>query len=112
MISRISWLFSLIFCQNLLFSQTNPSTPNGQGQGTFQAQGNLPAVGLNNGKPAEAGYPSPDQGGDGIIWDGKSFKVTDLRAIDSKFSVYLNEPEISFAEEKEYAGLFGYFSLL
>jgi len=105
MISRISWLFSLIFCQNLLFSQTNPSTPNGQGQGTFQAQGNLPAVGLNNGKPAEAGYPSPDQGGDGIIWDGKSFKVTDLRAIDSKFSVYLNEPEISFAEEKEYAEL-------
>ena len=105
MISRISWLFCLIFCQNLLFSQTNPSTPNGQGQGTFQAQGNLPAVGLNNGKPAEAGYPSPDQGGDGIIWDGKSFKVTDLRAIDSKFSVYLNEPEISFAEEKEYAEL-------
>ena len=30
-------------------------------------------------------------------------EITDPRLIESKFSAYLNEPEISFEEEKEYA---------
>jgi hypothetical protein len=34
-----------------------------------------------------------------------SFKISDAKLIDSKFSAYLNEPEISFEEEKEYSQL-------
>ena len=49
--------------------------------------------------------PEPSTGLDGVSWDGKSFKVTDIKIIDSKFSAYLNEPEISFEEEKEYSKL-------
>ena len=107
MISRISWLFCLIFCQNLVLSQTNSSTPNGQGQGTFQAQGNLPAVAFPSTSESSSTLASPDSGMDGFTWDGKNFKITDLKIIDSKFSAYLNEPEISFHEEKDYSELIG-----
>ena len=71
--------------------------------GAFQAQGTLPAVNLPTTSEPPGSPPSPDAGMDGFTWDGKNFKVTDLRIIDSKFSAYLNEPEVNFQEEKEYS---------
>ena len=91
--------------QTHLFSQTNPVANSGQGQGSFSAKGDIPAVNLVAPGGSSAGPLSPDSGLDGITWDGKNFKVTDFRVLDSKFSAYLNEPEISVAEEKEYAAL-------
>ena len=92
-----------VFC---LRAQTNSSAGPSQGSGAVQAQGSLPPITIDPSKPASgSSLPTPDSGGDGITWDGKSFKITDFRALDSKFSAYLNEPEISFAEEKEYGEL-------
>lgn len=96
---------ALILLAAHLPGETNNSAPDEKTQGSFQAQGTMPSINpLPTGeKPSLAG--SPDQGIDGYTWDGKNFKITDLRVIDSKFSAYLNEPEVSFAEEKEYSVL-------
>jgi len=104
--SNYLWLLSAgVFFGCLIQAQTNSPNNNPPGGGTFQAQGNLPQLSNDTGKPSSAGLPGGDSGGDGISWDGKNFKITDLRAVDSKFSAYLNEPEISFNEEKEYSEL-------
>jgi hypothetical protein len=83
------------------------SAPSSTGGGGAQAQANatLPSIpsGPSNGAGNPAGIPEPTSGLDGVNWDGKSFKITDPRLIESKFSAYLNEPEISFEEEREYA---------
>lgn len=100
--TAFGWILITVCCIN---AQNKPTAADGQGGGSFQAQGNLPAANLEPAKSSEGKVPTPDAGGDGITWDGKSFKISDLRAVDSKFSAYLNEPEISFAEEKEYAEL-------
>jgi hypothetical protein len=85
------------------------SAPSSTGGGGAQAQANatLPSIpsGPSNGAGNPAGIPEPTSGLDGVNWDGKSFKITDVKIIDSKFSAYLNEPEISYEEEKEYAKL-------
>ena len=85
------------------------SAPSSTGGGGAQAQANatLPSIpsGPSNGAGNPAGIPEPTSGLDGVNWDGKSFKITDVKIIDSKFSAYLNEPEISYEEEKEYADL-------
>lgn len=86
-------------------AQTQAVEPSSKNQGAFQAQGNLPEI-----SPEKMGTPpleklSPDPGLDGFTWDGQRFKITDLKIIDSKFSAYLNEPEISFSEESEYSQL-------
>jgi len=88
-------------------AQTNSQISNSSGGGTFQAQGSLPQLSSAPGKSSAVELPGIDPGGDGISWDGKNFKITDLRAIDSKFSAYLNEPEISYQEEREYSELIG-----
>jgi hypothetical protein len=99
-------LICLLALKASLRAQSNPPAGTSQGAGTVQAQGSLPAINAEPGKSTTGGpLPNPDSGGDGITWDGKSFKITDLRALDSKFSAYLNEPEISYAEEKEYGEL-------
>jgi len=91
--------------QSGLIGQSNGSPPVGVGQA--QATATLPAIpnGGSNSSGVPAGTPEPTAGLDGVNWDGKSFKITDIKIIDSKFSAYLNEPEISYEEEKEYAKL-------
>ena len=91
--------------QSGLIAQSNGSPPTAGGQA--QATATLPAIpnGGGNSAGAPAGTPEPTAGLDGVNWDGKSFKITDIKIIDSKFSAYLNEPEISYEEEKEYAKL-------
>jgi hypothetical protein len=101
----ITLLLGAYLLQNKLVAQTNMSEPNGQGKGTFQAQGNLPQAKLDAASESLGTSLSPEGGMDGFNWDGKNFKITDLKIIDSKFSAYLNEPEISFQEEKEYNDL-------
>ena len=89
-----------------IFGQTNsPSSSDGTGSAKAQASASLPSVSLGNSNSGgtPSGLPEPSTGLDGVSWDGKSFKVTDIKIIDSKFSAYLNEPEISYEEEKEYA---------
>jgi hypothetical protein len=93
---------------NQAVGQTNNSnSSDGAGSAKAQASASLPSVSLGDsnsgGKPS--GSPEPSLGLDGVNWDGKSFKITDIKIIDSKFSAYLNEPEISYEEEKEYAKL-------
>lgn len=93
---------------NQAFCQTNNSNPSdGTGSAKAQASASLPSVPLGNSNSGgtPSGSPEPTLGLDGINWDGKSFKITDIKLIDSKFSAYLNEPEISYEEEKEYAKL-------
>lgn len=81
--------------------------PAAGGAGSFQAQGNLPLpagpAGENQTVPSS--LPTPTPGMDGVSWDGKTYKATDLKPIDAMFSAYLSEPEISYEEEKEYAAL-------
>ena len=91
--------------QSELIGQSNSTPPAGGGQA--QATATLPAIpnGGGNSAGVPAGTPEPTTGLDGVNWDGKSFKITDIKIIDSKFSAYLNEPEISYEEEKEYAKL-------
>ena len=102
---------SFIIVGSLLFvlplgGQTNSPTGDPQGSGALQAQGNLPPITINQENfTSSSGLPKPDSTGDGVTWDGKSFKISDLRVLDSKFSAYLNEPDISFAAEKEYSEL-------
>ena len=89
-----------------IFGQTNsPSSSDGTGSAKAQASASLPSVSLGNSNSGgtPSGLPEPSTGLDGVSWDGKSFKVTDIKIIESKFSAYLNEPEISYEEEKEYA---------
>jgi len=88
-----------------LFSTTNSPSTEEKNQGSFQVQGTLPLVDSSLPKESAGQTGSPDQGIDGYTWDGKNFKITDFRLIDSKFSAYLNEPDVSFAEEKEYSNL-------
>ena len=92
--------------QSSLFAQA-ASSPSSTGGGGAQAQATatLPSIpsGASNSAGTSSGIPEPTAGLDGVSWDGKSFKITDPRLIESKFSAYLNEPEISFEEEKEYA---------
>ena len=91
-----------------IFGQTNShSSSDGTGSAKAQASASLPSVSLGNSNSGgvPSGSPEPSLGLDGVNWDGKSFKVTDIKIIDSKFSAYLNEPEISFEEEKEYSKL-------
>ena len=93
---------------NQTFGQTNNSnSSDGTGSAKAQASASLPSVPLGNSNSGgtPSGSPEPTLGLDGINWDGKSFKITDIKLIDSKFSAYLNEPEISYEEEKEYAKL-------
>jgi len=91
--------------QSELFGQSNGAPPAAGGQA--QATATLPAMpnGGGNSAGVPAGTPEPKSGVDGVNWDGKSFKITDVKIIDSKFSAYLNEPEISYEEEIEYAKL-------
>jgi len=91
--------------QSELIGQSNGSPPAAGGQA--QATATLPALpnGGGNSAGVPAGTPEPTTGLDGVNWDGKSFKITDVKIIDSKFSAYLNEPAISYEEEKEYAKL-------
>ena len=91
--------------QSELIGQSNSTPPAGGGQA--QATATLPAIpnGGGNSAGVPAGTPEPTTGLDGVNWDGKSFKITDIKIIESKFSAYLNEPEISYEEEKEYAKL-------
>ena len=91
--------------QSELIGQSNASPPAAVGQA--QATATLPAIpnGGGNSAGVPAGTPEPTTGLDGVNWDGQSFKITDIKIIDSKFSAYLNEPEISYEEEKEYAKL-------
>jgi len=101
-------LFFIYVQANQAFGQTNNSnSSDGAGSAKAQASASLPSVSLGDsnsgGKPS--GSPEPSLGLDGVNWDGKSFKITDIKIIDSKFSAYLNEPEISYEEEKEYAKL-------
>ena len=101
-------LFFIYVQTNQTFGQTNNSnSSDGAGSAKAQASASLPSVSLGDsnsgGKPS--GSPEPSLGLDGVNWDGKSFKITDIKIIDSKFSAYLNEPEISYEEEKEYAKL-------
>jgi hypothetical protein len=101
-------LFLIYVQANQTFGQTNNSnSSDGAGSAKAQASASLPSVSLGDsnsgGKPS--GSPEPSLGLDGVNWDGKSFKITDIKIIDSKFSAYLNEPEISYEEEKEYAKL-------
>jgi hypothetical protein len=93
---------------NQAVAQTNNSnSSDGGGSAKAQASASLPSVSLGDSKSAgtPSGSPEPSLGLDGVNWDGKSFKITDIKIIDSKFSAYLNEPEISYEEEKEYAKL-------
>jgi len=96
-------LILILVEQSELIGQSNGSTPAAGGQA--QATATLPAIpnGGGNSAGVPAGTPEPTTGLDGVNWDGKSFKITDPRLIESKFSAYLNEPEISFEEEREYA---------
>jgi hypothetical protein len=101
-------LFFICVQTNQTFGQTNNSnSSDGAGSAKAQASASLPSLSLgdskSDGKPS--GSPEPSLGLDGVNWDGKSFKITDIKIIDSKFSAYLNEPEISYEEEKEYAKL-------
>jgi len=101
-------LFFIYAKANQAFGQTNNSNSlDGAGSAKAQASASLPPVSLgdSNSGSTLTGAPEPSLGLDGINWDGKSFKITDIRIIDSKFSAYLNEPEISYEEEKEYAKL-------
>jgi len=103
-----SGLFFIHMQANQTFGQTNNSdSSDGTGSAKAQASASLPSVPLGNSNSGgtPSGSPEPTLGLDGINWDGKSFKMTDIKLIDSKFSAYLNEPEISFEEEKEYAKL-------
>jgi len=93
---------------NEIFGQTNNSnSSDGASSAKAQASASFPSVsvGNSNSGSTSSGTPEPSSGLDGINWDGKSFKITDTRIIDSKFSAYLNEPEISYEEEKEYTKL-------
>ena len=93
---------------NQAVGQTNNSnSSDGAGSAKAQASASLPSVSLgdSNSSGTPSGSPEPSLGLDGVNWDGKSFKITDPRLIESKFSAYLNEPEISFEEEREYARL-------
>ena len=99
-------LYFICVQTNQTFGQTNNSnSSDGGGSAKAQASATLPSVSLGNSNSGgvPSGSPEPLLGLDGISWDGKSFKVTDMKIIDSKFSAYLNEPEISYEEEKEYA---------
>ena len=101
-------LFFIHVQANQTFGQTNNSnSSDGTGSAKAQASASLPSVpmGNSNSGGTPSGSPEPALGLDGVSWDGKSFKMTDIKLIDSKFSAYLNEPEISFEEEKEYAKL-------
>ena len=101
-------LFLIEVHVNQAFGQTNNSnSSDGTGSAKAQASASLPPVllGGSNSGGTPSGVPEPSLGLDGINWDGKSFKMADIKLIDSKFSAYLNEPEISFEEEKEYAKL-------
>ena len=101
-------LFFICVQTNQTFGQTNNSnSSDGAGSAKAQASATLPSVSLGNSNSGgvPSGSPEPLVGLDGIGWDGKSFKVTDMKIIDSKFSAYLNEPETSYEEEKEYADL-------
>ena len=94
--------------QGFLFGQASNSSSSGNA-GTAQAQAiaTLPPTSSagSNEVAAPGKGPEPTPGFDGVNWDGKSFKISDAKLIDSKFSAYLNEPEISFEEEKEYSQL-------
>jgi len=101
-------LFLIHIQANQAVGQTNNSnSSDGGGSAKAQASASLPSVSLGDSKSAgtPSGSPEPSLGLDGVNWDGKSFKITDIKIIDSKFSAYLNEPEISYEEEKEYAKL-------
>ena len=101
-------LFFIHVQANQTFGQTNNSNSSeGAGSAKAQASASLPSVSLgdSNSGAKPSGSPEPSLGLDGVNWDGKSFKITDIKIIDSKFSAYLNEPEISYEEEKEYAKL-------
>ena len=94
-------LFFICVQTNQTFGQTNNSnSSDGAGSAKAQASASLPSLSLgdskSDGKPS--GSPEPSLGLDGVNWDGKSFKITDIKIIDSKFSAYLNEPEISYEE--------------
>ena len=105
----VATALGLLFCHwqvIQIFGQTkSPSSSDGTGSAKAQASASLPSVPLGNSNSGgtPSGSPEPSTGLDGVSWDGKSFKVTDIKIIDSKFSAYLNEPEISYEEEKEYA---------
>ena len=105
----VATVLGLLFCHwqvIQIFGQTkSPSSSDGTGSAKAQASASLPSVSLGNSNSGgtPSGSPEPSTGLDGVSWDGKSFKVTDIKIIDSKFSAYLNEPEISYEEEKEYA---------
>ena len=86
-------LFFIYVQTNQTFGQTNISnSSDGAGSAKAQASASLPSVSLgdskSDGKPS--GSPEPSLGLDGVNWDGKSFKITDIKIIDSKFSAYLN----------------------
>jgi hypothetical protein len=98
-------LICLLALKASLRAQSNPPAGTSQGAGTVQAQGSMPLIDPPSKNGSSSPSLDPDQGLDGISWDGKNFKVTDLRIIDSKFSAYLNEPEISYQEEAEYSRL-------
>ena len=88
-----------------------PSGGRGQGPatGTGSLQGEaslpMPSVPGQAGPSAPGALPTPTPGMDGVNWDGKSYKFTDLKPVDAMFSAYLSEPEISYEEEKEYTAL-------
>lgn len=82
-------------------------TPAAGGSGSFNAQANLPLPAGPTGEtqPPPGSLPTPMPGMDGVSWDGKTYKITDLKPVDAMFSAYLSEPETSYEEEKEYATL-------
>lgn len=93
------------FAPSAVYPQNNTSSGGSQGHATINIHSDTPAINqLSTASPSSAPLTS-DSGLDGVTWDGKNFKITDLRVLDSKYSAYLNEPEISVAEEKEYAAL-------
>ena len=75
------------------------------GSGSASAQAQLPAPPAPGDGGGPTGLPMPTPGMDGVTWDGKTYNLTDNKAVDAMFSAYLSEPELSFQEEKEYTAL-------
>ena len=81
-------LYFICVQTNQTFGQTNNSnSSDGGGSAKAQASATLPSVSLGNSNSGcvPSGSPEPLLGLDGISWDGKSFKVTDMKIIYSKF---------------------------
>jgi len=104
-ILKATYLLAFLTVQIPLLAQNNSTNSNVRESGSFNAQGSIPAINANSSSAPLGASPGAEVNPDGFTWDGKSFKVTDLKILDSKFSAYLNEPEISYAEEKDYAAL-------